>query len=410
MRPETDIASEEYEDLLGRVESVEKTTKDLHIGGDVVLGNVHALGLITGIFRSGTGIKDTDLTGFQMDGDELVGQASGVDQVVLDAATGLLTAGAGKVTLDVDGITIDAGETIDNAVAWVDSSDNVLGKVYAYEEASGNRIMVSGHGIGADYGSVMLQGVDANADDSYIRVASTDGIWLDVTDATVSKVVDVRGGDLRIITAQKKIQFVDSNTEIWEDASSNLSFKDANASTCTLNGLKVGTYLDGQTVTIGTVQTDTINEETATAGVTIDGVKLKDSEPYCDVINEKTGAAGVTIDSLLIKDGAIPKIVLGAPTELTLDAAGAIAVTQSNHIIDTFEDAGADDLVTISGGSVGQRLVLRTANAGRDVTVKDASDNIYTAGDCVLGAPQDKIELIKETATYWVELNRSINA
>jgi len=48
---------------------------------------------------------------------------------------------------------------------------------------------------------------------------------------------------------------------------------------------------------------DTINEHTAAAGVTIDGVLLKDSEVTTDVINEKIGAAGVTIDSCLLKDG-----------------------------------------------------------------------------------------------------------
>jgi hypothetical protein len=52
----------------------------------------------------------------------------------------------------------------------------------------------------------------------------------------------------------------------------------------------------------GELHVDTINEDTAAAGVTIDGVKLKDSEPYCDVINEKTGAAGVTIDGVKLKD------------------------------------------------------------------------------------------------------------
>jgi len=182
----------------------------------------------------GLGTVDVDLTGIYMDRSKFQAQAAGTDQVWIDITDGKFYAGAGAVMLDADGITIEAGETIDNAVAWVDSSDNVLGKVYTYEEASGNRIMVSGHGIGADYGSAMMQGVDANADDSYIRVASTDGIWLDVTDATVSKVVDVRGGDLRIITAQKKIQFVDSNTEIWEDASGNITFKDAVTGTKTL--------------------------------------------------------------------------------------------------------------------------------------------------------------------------------
>jgi hypothetical protein len=53
------------------------------------------------------------------------------------------------------------------------------------------------------------------------------------------------------------------------------------------------------------VVADTIVEKTAAAGVTADGVKMKDSQVYTDQINEKTSDAGVTIDSLLVKDGGM---------------------------------------------------------------------------------------------------------
>ena len=41
---------------------------------------------------------------------------------------------------------------------------------------------------------------------------------------------------------------------------------------------------------------DTINEQTAANGVTIDGVKLKDNAVLTDTISEKTSGSGVTID------------------------------------------------------------------------------------------------------------------
>jgi len=53
----------------------------------------------------------------------------------------------------------------------------------------------------------------------------------------------------------------------------------------------------------GTVSTNVVAEKTSASGVTIDGVKLKDSIPYCDTITEKTTTAGVTVDNCLIKDG-----------------------------------------------------------------------------------------------------------
>lgn len=50
---------------------------------------------------------------------------------------------------------------------------------------------------------------------------------------------------------------------------------------------------------------DTIAEKTATAGVTVDGVLLKDSQVTTDTILEKTATVGVTIDGCLIKDGLV---------------------------------------------------------------------------------------------------------
>lgn len=53
------------------------------------------------------------------------------------------------------------------------------------------------------------------------------------------------------------------------------------------------------------IQVNTINEYTSANGVTIDGVKLKDSIVEVDTINESTSGSGVTIDSVLIKDGEV---------------------------------------------------------------------------------------------------------
>jgi len=72
------------------------------------------------------------------------------------------------------------------------------------------------------------------------------------------------------------------------------------------------------TGTVGTnlsITTDTINEKTAAAGVTIDSVLLTDGaivapgyiqanvDVKTDTINERTSGTGVTIDSVLLKDG-----------------------------------------------------------------------------------------------------------
>lgn len=63
----------------------------------------------------------------------------------------------------------------------------------------------------------------------------------------------------------------------------------------------------GNITSSGAVVTDTISENSSGAGVTVDGVKLKDSEVYTDVIHEKTSGAGVTADGVLLKDNAVTK-------------------------------------------------------------------------------------------------------
>ena len=70
------------------------------------------------------------------------------------------------------------------------------------------------------------------------------------------------------------------------------------------------------------VVTDTISERTAAAGVTIDGVLLKDSdievdECRSDTVSEKTSGAGVTVDGVLLKDAVVQGGKLVAMTAAT---------------------------------------------------------------------------------------------
>lgn len=100
-------------------------------------------------------------------------------------------------------------------------------------------------------------------------------------------------------------------------------------------GLNVGS---GKTLRIsgGTFKTDTVSEYTAAAGVTVDGVLLKDSNAtavtvYTDTITEKTVDDGVTIEGVLLKDN-----------DVTVGAGGSI-------VTDTIEEKTAATGVTIDG-------------------------------------------------------------
>lgn len=83
------------------------------------------------------------------------------------------------------------------------------------------------------------------------------------------------------------------------------------------------------------ITTDTISETTSAAGVTVDGVLLKDGGAVfadaatieVDTINEATAAAGVTLDSVLLKDG----VAYSRTPFLAVTADGAITVPLFNR-------------------------------------------------------------------------------
>ena len=144
---------------------------------------------------------------------------------------------------------------------------------------------------------------------------------------------------------------------------------------------------------LGAHTTDTIAEKTTAAGVTIDGVKLKDSQPYCDVINEKTAATGVTVDGLLIKDGGVgpwdgwmtanETWTYASATTITVPAGAASKYAVGDKIKFTqttvkyfYITAVADTLLTVTAGNVST-----VANAA-------ITNNYYSRADNPIGFPQ----------------------
>jgi len=97
------------------------------------------LGTITaGTINMYTGDWDVDATGFRLNADEICGQNSGTDQVLIEKTSGKLTAGAGAVTLDNDGLTLDTHSDYQagSAVKWLDGSDNLRGYGMVVDDGS----------------------------------------------------------------------------------------------------------------------------------------------------------------------------------------------------------------------------------------------------------------------------------
>lgn len=91
-------------------------------------------------------------------------------------------------------------------------------------------------------------------------------------------------------------------------------------------------------------------------------------------------------------------------------ATGAITVTTFDDIIsvDTEAAAATDDLDTITGGALYQRLTLSSINSGQDVTAKDGTGNLRLAGDFIVSHPQDRL-VIEYDGTNWCEISRADN-
>ncbi len=177
----------------------------------------------------------------------------------------------------------------------------------------------------------------------------------------------------------------------------------------------------------GTIQTDTITENTGSAGVTIEGVQFEDSDIYIDnadsiffgnTNNSITSEASDHLDlyaedviDMNTNEVRVHGAVVLSQTEVTISSGGAITVSRNNHRVDTYVDAATDNLDTINGGQSGQILILRTVNNGRDITIRDEVGNIKLSGgnDFTMDTIYDNIMLIKDTVGggLWMEIERS---
>ena len=120
-----------------------------------------------------------------------------------------------------------------------------------------------------------------------------------------------------------------------------------NADTINEKTAGAGVTVDGVLLKDASVSTDTISEKTAAAGVTIDGVLLKDNSVNADTINEKTLDAGVTIDSVIIKDGGA---TLTAPVVLADGTVSAPSVTNTGDTNTGIYFPAADAVGFVTGG------------------------------------------------------------
>jgi len=158
-------------------------------------------------------------------------------------------------------------------------------------------------------------------------------------------------------------------------------------------------------VSAGTVHTDTVSEATAAAGVTVDGVLLKDGEVTTDVINEATPAAGVTVDGVVIKDGRVSTTGLDAeaPGDLSLTSyGGGMTFTttgpgSSYDIIRFRTGNGSSRVWTTFGRQDGAGSVVGIGNVSGTAQIVGLLSNLSGYTNLKLGNEPSTVELAGST-------------
>lgn len=129
-----------------------------------------------------------------------------------------------------------------------------------------------------------------------------------------------------------------------------------------------------------------------------------------NTVSEKTATSGVTIDGLVIKDFGITFTDAGV---LTISS-GAVNAWAGYHTIDTEGAAASDDLNSINGPTVaGRMLRIQAENDARTVVVKHNVGNIYnpSGGDITLDTAYGIVDLIYSAAlSRWIVINTPVSS
>jgi len=127
-----------------------------------------------------------------------------------------------------------------------------------------------------------------------------------------------------------------------------------------------------------------------------------------DIINEHTADAGVTVEGVLIENGgAIFNGVVGDTAQTTTLGVGAVTLAITRNFIVLTGDVGGNVLATITGGVAGQIIKILFTDALVTITDTDAvtadTVNLQTA----FGSAANATLTLVHNGTKWFEVSRS---
>lgn len=360
--------------------------------------------------------------------------------------TGALTAGGGNVMLDANGIsivmaTVDTSDptSVPNIIKWTVSgtqqaylygyrlvaSDTVFGgfTVSGYSGELEADMLLSVNDFGStETASIRLRSSGDTLGESQIDITS------DNLNLTVGGTIQFISGNIITIEGGVVINSLGADVDfrVESDLQTHSLFVQGSDGFAGINNNAPSAQLDvvGSAeitlgLNIGSATSAATGEARASVGFSarVDGSggglyagAASDVQFYRSGANVWRTPDSLTVDGNFIASGnASVAGLFNLPRSTLTISGGIVTVTQSCHLIDTEGGAATDNLDTINGGTDGDILILRSANAARDTTVKDGTGNLNIAGDFTFTTPTDVIMLIYNGAT-WFEISRSDNS
>ncbi len=364
--------------------------------------------------------------------DQLDIELNSTDEYTLTATAMYFQANSLVLDADIDtSITADTDDQID---IELNGSDDFQFTINTFTALSGsaieaNTINETTGGSGVNVDSVLLKDGSADLTLGPLTLQNDEGIG------------NATNGEIDfLISGNREFTFTSTSMEIW----ANELFLDADADTSLHSDVddQIDFTLGGQVdavfaanlfqLSTGTVlEVDVVNEETADAGVTVEGVLLKDGEVvstgaitvafgsilYVSDIIEASADEGVNIEgSSLIDSNIIAGAALTTTTFMEIGTwlrpslqstivvtnGGTITPTGTYQPISAVAAVGLDDIVIMSDGDV---LVLTNVDSNT-VTITDTGV-IMLSGNIALGE-YDTLTLLCD-GTNWIQIATSNN-
>ena len=280
---------------------------------------------------------------------------------------------------------------VDNATGSFSPLVNASSTIFTFDADGDENSIAITQGGGK---TVTFQGANAGKNRGLDFTISGDSMILSFEN-------DVRMPDSLIVDNILQVDgqlLVDSNDIEFDEANATIG-AGTGANTITIGGATSTVAVAGSLVVNGT-SIDVDGASALTVGATVGANNLTLGGATSTVVS----AGDLKVEGNLVYDSS----------ELTVDNASPakITVTKPYHTVDTFGDAGTDDLEDIQGGATGMVVVLQLHDNARVTTLKHSTNggNLRLSGgaDFELNNKDATISLIYN-GTTWCELTRSTN-